>query len=232
MFRYHARRGTTKKANRDENHYQRARQSERRKNPKSEAQIGCRSDSWIFCLPRLAAKPVPGVAPPVFGFRLSGLLRISPFGLRIYPTPHFTHDQRRGTSFLRPPQIHLYYSSSTYSTPFNWGVCQTHLRFFAVFCSFLHAHPGASPGIAHGAPSTRSASSGNPRKTGKLEISDLHTLTSGFRMHPPRLAVRQNSRTCHGSSRQTMRNRNICHLTRREVNSDFQMGRTYVRCYN
>ena len=145
MFRYPARRGTTKRPTGMKTTTSGRANPSAEKNPKSEAQIGCRSDTWIFCLPRLAAKPVPGVAPPVFGFRLSGLLRISPFGLRIYPTPHFTHDQRRGTSFLRPPQIHLCYSSSTYSTQLNRGDCQTYLRFFAIFCMHTRARPLALP---------------------------------------------------------------------------------------
>ena len=184
MFRYPARRGTTKRPTGMKTTTSGRANPSAEKNPKSEAQIGCRPDKWIFRLHGLAAKPVTAVTPAVFGFRLSGLLRISSFRLRIYPTPHFTHDQRRGTSFLRPPQIHLYYSSSTYSTSFNRGNHQTYLRFFAVFCSFLRAHPGASRGTAHGAPSTRSASSENPRKTRKSKtggISIRSRLDSGRR---------------------------------------------------
>jgi len=65
----------------------------------------------------------------------------------------------------------------SYSNLFNRGDCQTYLRFFAVFCSFLREHLSASPGTAFGALSTCSAS--GPRETRKSETGAPNALRFG-----------------------------------------------------
>ena len=139
-------------------------------NPRAEAQINRQSGNWIFCFPSLAAKPVPGITPPVFGFRPSGLLRISTFGLRVYPA--------LPPPFLRLLPIHLHPSLSMHSTPrspISSPVFCSFLQFFA--CTPGRAHRPCPPNAKHPPGKHR-----KPSKNAQIgDPRDLHTFTSGFR---------------------------------------------------